>query len=215
MSDIKLYKVLGANAQSIHGGDSTWHKPKGHPGKWMPKIERVKCCTSGYHLVELTSLAEWLREDCTIYLAEGRGAKDSDGEGKTAYAEARLIRRLYLSEKDMRLFAADCADHVQHIWDAKYPNDHRPAIAIQAARDFANGLISVEELRGADSYAAAASYASYASYAAASYASSAASYAASYAASAYAYAASAYAYARKQEIEWQAEQLSFYLKDSK
>ena len=137
-----LYKVLGPRAQSIHGGRGAWNKPPGtRPGKWMDEVKSPHCCERGYHLVELYSLAEWLTADCTIYLAEGRGKSHSDGSGKTAYASARLVRRLYVSERDLRLFAADCAEHVLPIFYQVMPNDDRPAKAIQAARDFAHGHI--------------------------------------------------------------------------
>ena len=141
-----LYKVLGPRAQSIHGGRGAWNKPTGkRPGKWMDEVESPHCCERGYHLVELYSLAEWLTADCTIYLAEGRGKSHSDGSGKTAYASARLVRRLYVSERDLRLFAADCAEHVLPIFYKLVPNDDRPAKAIQAARDFAHGHIGCAE----------------------------------------------------------------------
>ena len=43
-------------------------------------------------------------------------------------------------EKEVRLFAADCAESVLHLYEKEY-DDTRPRDAIQAARDFANGLI--------------------------------------------------------------------------
>ena len=44
-------------------------------------------------------------------------------------------------EKEVRLFAADCAESVLHIFEKLRPNDNRPRLAIKAARDFANGEI--------------------------------------------------------------------------
>ena len=35
-------------------------------------------------------------------------------------------------------FAADCAEHVLHIWEARYPEDLRPREAIDAARKWAD-----------------------------------------------------------------------------
>jgi len=43
-------------------------------------------------------------------------------------------------EKEVRLFAADCAESVLHLYEKEH-EDTRPRDAIQAARDFANGLI--------------------------------------------------------------------------
>ena len=48
-----------------------------------------------------------------------------------------------------RLIAADFAESVLHLFEEKYPNDDRPRKAIQAARDYANGLIGSDELAAA------------------------------------------------------------------
>ena len=45
-------------------------------------------------------------------------------------------------DKVCRLFAADCAEHVQHIWLKHYPKDQRPAEAIKSARAYARGQIT-------------------------------------------------------------------------
>jgi len=77
--------------------------------------------------------------------------------------------RCFPSEYDCtwRLMAADFAEQVLHIYEDKYPNDNRPRKAIQAARDYANGLISKEDAHAADSAADAAYAAAFASDAAA------------------------------------------------
>ena len=51
-----------------------------------------------------------------------------------------------LQEKMLRLFGCDCAEHVLHIFEAKYPGDPRPRNAIATARRYANGLATKEEL---------------------------------------------------------------------
>jgi len=60
-----------------------------------------------------------------------------------------LRATLQSSDKVCMLFAADCAESVLHIFEEKYPYDMRPRNAIQAARDFANGLIGIDELKDA------------------------------------------------------------------
>ena len=65
-------------------------------------------------------------------------------------------------EKEKRLMACDFAESVLSIYEKEYPNDDRPRNAIQAARDYANGLISEDDLDAA----AAASDASAAAWAA-------------------------------------------------
>ena len=87
------------------------------------------------------------------------------------------------------------------IFEKRRPNDERPRKAIQAARDYLDGKISLEQLRASrqagahtDAYAADAADA-YAADAAYAYAAAAAAAAAAYAAAADAYAAAADAYA--------------------
>jgi hypothetical protein len=59
-----------------------------------------------------------------------------------------------------RLFAADCAESVLHIYEDQYPGDDRPRLAIEAARRFAVGEIDASArdaiaIRAAAKYAAA------------------------------------------------------------
>jgi hypothetical protein len=57
-----------------------------------------------------------------------------------------------------RLVAADFAARVLPIWAKKYPKDDRPAKAIKAAKDFARGKITREELAAAGAAARAAAW---------------------------------------------------------
>jgi hypothetical protein len=89
--------------------------------------------------------------------------------------------------------AADSAESVLHIYEAKYPGDLRPRKAIEASRSGANLLEARNAAASAD---AAAYHAANAAYAAASYAYAAASDAsAAYAAAFDAYHAASAAYA--------------------
>ncbi len=67
-----------------------------------------------------------------------------------------VLKENLLDDKQLRLFAADCAEHVLPIFEKEYPNDDHPRLAIQAARDFANGKISKQELDAARDAARAA-----------------------------------------------------------
>jgi len=57
------------------------------------------------------------------------------------------------NESIYRHMAADFAESVLHIYESDYPNDNRPRLAIQAARDFADGKID-DAARAAASAAA-------------------------------------------------------------
>jgi hypothetical protein len=50
-------------------------------------------------------------------------------------------------EKNIRLFACDCAESVLPLFEEKYPEDKRPRRAIEVARRFAVGEATLEELK--------------------------------------------------------------------
>jgi len=52
-------------------------------------------------------------------------------------------------QKALALWAADCAERVLPYFEKKYPKDYRPRKAIEAARKWAKGKITVGEARKA------------------------------------------------------------------
>ena len=63
----------------------------------------------------------------------------------------------FLCDRSNRLFAADCAESVLHLFEAERPNDNLPRLAIQAARDYANGTKDAAARDAARDAASAAS----------------------------------------------------------
>ena len=59
------------------------------------------------------------------------------------------LRAIEGMDKEIRLFACDCAESVLHIFEEKYPDDKRPRNAIEVSRKFANGEATIEELDAA------------------------------------------------------------------
>ena len=63
---MRLFKVLAPDGSPIWGGTGKWHLPrqckngKWIPGKWMPKINDVIPCMSGYHLCRRKDVLEWM-----------------------------------------------------------------------------------------------------------------------------------------------------------
>ena len=214
------YKVLAADGISPqHGGSGKWRI-----GEWMPAIRDIQPCKRGYHFVSIEQLPQWLGP--TLYEIEVRGQVIHQAD-KSVAEQARLIRKVETwNDKTLRLYAADCAERVLGLYEKQYPKNDRPRKAIQAARDFANGLINKDAADAAADAANAAAYtAANAAYAAkaAAYAADAAADAANadaadaasdaaYAANAAyaaAYATGAVAYAA--EKTWQIERLKHYL----
>jgi hypothetical protein len=67
-------------------------------------------------------------------------------------------------DRELRLFACDCAEHVLPLFEEKHPDDTIPREAINVARRYANGEATENELAVAsDAACAAASAAAWAS----------------------------------------------------
>lgn len=56
----------------------------------------------------------------------------------------------------LAIWAADCAQHVLHLFEEMQPNDERPRRAIEAARAWAQGKITVAQSKAAGGHAMAA-----------------------------------------------------------
>ena len=56
----------------------------------------------------------------------------------------------------LALWAADCAQHVLHLFEEMQPNDERPRRAIESARAWAKGEITMSQSRAAGGHAMAA-----------------------------------------------------------
>ena len=140
-----LFKVLDKDGKCVNGGQGAWSVPTQAPdgtwipGDWMPAIEGpLVPCANGYHLCTAEQLIDWLGE--AIYEAEYRG-ECLAADNKLVVREARLLRRITTwNERTARLFAADCAEHVLHFFEDRYPTDDRPRKAIEAARAYAETL---------------------------------------------------------------------------
>ena len=166
------------------------------------KLKKAEACTSGYRTLakHLGSVEEY-GADKEINLLT---ILDSNGLDDALWCLRATVQDC---DKEKRLIACEFAESVLHIFESKRPNDDRPRKAIEAAKKFAAGEISKEDLiterRAAyDAYAAADADDAYAAHAAA----------AAYAAAAYDAAAAAYAAyaaaddaARKQKKEQLAE----------
>jgi len=141
------YKYLNADGTPYNGGAGTWHLPKGgRPGRWMPKILNLVPCKSGYHGCREQDLLSWYGP--TLWLMEYREPFVIHEDNKIVASQARLISQFTTwNERTQRLFAADCAEHVAHLYNRS--TGWQPADTIEVARRYANGLASEAELAAA------------------------------------------------------------------
>ncbi|MBD3177833.1 MAG: hypothetical protein GF320_21880 [Armatimonadia bacterium] len=150
------YKWLREDGSAIYGTGS-WHLPTDNgPGEWMPHIEDIEPCKSGYHLCRQQDLVKW--HGPSLYVSEARG-EVLECDGKVIVHEARLVRRVEAwDERTSRLFAADCAERVLPIFESACPGDDRPRNAIEVALRYAHGQATKDDLYAADDAAQAASW---------------------------------------------------------
>ena len=150
-NDMRLFKILDEWGITPYQ-NFLWNLPKnGKPGAWQKKIQgKLVACENGYHLLREQDLMYWLNAGPAIYEAAYTGELVVS-DIKIIVRNARLIQRIdNWNKRTNRLFAADCAEHVLHLYEKKNPWLFAPRLAIQAARDFANGKISREELASAE-----------------------------------------------------------------
>ena len=104
----------------------------------LNKIKEHNPCKDGWEKL-LNHLNKTQSDDEPIELLT---ILESNGIDDTIWA----LRGVEGKDKEIRLFAADCAELVLPIYEKHYPSDNRPRLAIKAARDYANGLITLQEL---------------------------------------------------------------------
>jgi len=225
MTYYKIFKELvDGCAESPYG-----HQVYNITGEY-PKLEGdAVLCKWGYHFCTPVQLLKYLNQAQTICEVIPHGEVLIDDEKCCTVGPIEILEPLNWNERIARLFAADCAEHVLHIFERHYPNDDRPRKAIEAARKFANGETSVKELERASAAAynaanaadAAADDAAYfaanaADAAAAAYFAANAAYCAADAASTAAYCAAdatrLSGAGRDNERDWQAARLEQYLR---
>ena len=170
----------------------------------LKQIRKHSPCKDGWEKL-LEHLGKTKADDAPVKFSE---ILNSNGLDDAIWCLRALPKE---HEGKIRCLTADFAERVLHIFEEKYPDDKRPREAIQGARDYVEGKITLDELK----VFRRAAYAVYAVYAADAVDAAAAAYAAhadAYAAHAAAYAVDA-AYAadtHKTEIKAQGELLIKY-----
>lgn len=90
-------------------------------------------------------LIDWLNEEEKQDFAKWLLARVAQGEVINDTWE-NIYKLEVITDSELRLFTTDCAERVIHDYELYHPNDHRPRLAIETAREFALGLATPEEL---------------------------------------------------------------------
>jgi hypothetical protein len=110
----------------------------------LPPVEGpLVMCENGYHFCTEEHLIHWLNCFICPITVEGEWIE---------YEMKRVARQIHIhpplkqwNSKTTRYFACDCAERVLKYFEADYPNDKRPQVAIEMARQFANGEVTDQQ----------------------------------------------------------------------
>ena len=191
MSD-QIYRVMPEIAPGVFRSRPTGGSPgqEYRLGEWTERVTDVRLCRRGYHTLAPAGLLEYARVGDSIVRCKRRGIGKFDRDKATNERVMPVEVVGIVTERALRLTAADCAESVLHIYAARYPDDPTLEVVIHTARAFAHGGATRDEMAAASDAAWAAAYA------AARDAAWAAAYAAAWAAARAAASDAAYAAAR-------------------
>ena len=99
----------------------------------LNKLKAAGACAERYKVL-LSALGKTEADDEPLYIAK---IVETNGIEDAVWA----LRTVDWHDREIRHFAADCAEMVLPIYEKRYPDDDRPRKAIQAARDYADGKI--------------------------------------------------------------------------
>jgi len=104
MSDVVWYKVIDVDNNGKYSGfDFTKYLPKGKngKGKWLPEVDNLVMCESGYHVTRFWNM--WYERGCRVFIVEPRGLVDSDASGvveKHLCSSFRFISEVFFDFDD-------------------------------------------------------------------------------------------------------------------
>jgi len=108
------------------------------------RLHKAGACTSSYkRLAKSLGGISRYGEDTPIPLEK---VHDVCGLGDALWCLGAVIED---ADKEIRLFACDCAEQSLPLFEKEYPDDKRPRQAIETSRMFANGKATQKELAAA------------------------------------------------------------------
>jgi hypothetical protein len=111
----------------------------------LNKIKSFNPCQEGWQKL-LKHLGKTAGDDSPLTIAEilkSNGVKDA----------VWALRTVEGHDREIRLFACDCAEMVLPIYEKGFPNDDRPRKAIEVSRLYADGKATMKELAAAEAAA--------------------------------------------------------------
>jgi hypothetical protein len=134
---IKCYRFVRDDLSS-ENGELSWKI-----GEWNRVSGKIVCCSNGLHaaLTPRDSLRNVYGQ--RWFISEARGETDKQ-DNKFAASEMRIVEEI--PKTVLQRFAIWCAYGSLKYYEKKYPKDTRAINCIQAAKDYLDGKIKVNEL---------------------------------------------------------------------
>ena len=150
---MKAYHFLRDDMRAGEGNEPAW---KVGETRTLPARRKIVPCDYGYHASPtlFDALAYAPGSMACIVEIDGDVTPHGSPVDKYAARTRTLVVAVDLTYS-LRMFAADCAEHVLPIFEKERPGDDRPRKAIEAARAYARGEID-EAARAAAREAAGA-----------------------------------------------------------
>ena len=144
MTSILAYHFLSSDFTAGEGGEPPWEIGE---TRTVAEPSRIILCGYGYHSSPtLRDALEYAPGPLACLVKISEPVKKNDDKQVSA---SRTLLKAVNIERELRLFACDCAEHVLHLYETRHPNDPRSREAIETARRFANGKARKQELRAA------------------------------------------------------------------
>ena len=143
---MKYYKFLTKNNYGPYSGfDFTPYLPDGDkPGTWLPEVERLELCESGYHACTANHLLDWC--DAQLWEIEYKHEPEHHDD-KVNGSCIRFMRKVDTwNYRTVRLFSVWCAREALKLVDNP---DQRSVTACDVAERYANGEATEKELYAA------------------------------------------------------------------
>ena len=149
---LPLYKFLTAERRSPNG-TGRWTV-----NRWRSVRGELVACSNGLHATTADNLLPFFDKQLWRVEIVDEYLWHTDSMGRKLVARRmRIVERIESwNGRTARLFAADCAERVLPLFEARSPGDTRPREAIAVVRRFANGDATRDELAAARDAAEAA-----------------------------------------------------------
>ena len=156
-----IYRVMPEISPGVFRSRATGGSP-GHEyrlGEWTERVTDTRLCKRGYHTLSPAGLLEYAQVGDSIVRCKRRGIGEFDRD-KAVNERVMPVEVVgIVTERALRLTAADCAEGVAHIYTAQYPDDPTLEVVIHTTRAFAHGGATRDEMAAASDAAWAAAWA--------------------------------------------------------